>query len=119
MIIAVTILYFLFVLSCLCSAALSYLVWAMQKKIEAQALRIAAMDSEAKVLKEQLDTLAKKVSEGEEVIIKNFEELEVRYLKLQHDFKETKASNRLKAQEVAKAAARIQRARESEQTQSV
>lgn len=90
-----------FLIAFVAQGVMGYLLWAMQKKLESQALKLAA--------------LSEKVKDGEDIIIKNFEEVEKRFLKLQHDIKETKQSSRLKAQEVAKAAARIERSRESEQ----
>ena len=57
---------------------MGYLLWTMQQRLEAVAIKLAA--------------LQEKVKDGEHVIIENFEIVEKRFAKLEHEIKDSKHS---------------------------
>ena len=57
-------------------AVLGYLLWTMQQRLESVAVR--------------LTKLAEKVKEGEQVIIENFEIVEKKFTRLEHEIKNSK-----------------------------
>jgi len=71
-------------------AVLGFLLWMMQQKLESVAVRLAA--------------LVEKVKEGEHVIIENFEIVEKKFTKLEHEIKDSKRHETVQnRQEVLKA----------------
>ncbi len=75
---------------------LSYFIWTMQLRIES--------------VFSQLVKLEKKVREGEHAIVENFEIIEKRFTKVNHDIKEASRAFP-KAQEALQTAHRAERAR--------
>ncbi len=86
---------FTFILVFLWLGLNAYLVWAMQQKLE--------------TLANQLMDLISKVKAGEDVIAENFETVEKRFAKLDHEIKEVITRAEFKAKEVIKATRRIER----------
>lgn len=77
-------------------AVLGYLVWTMQQRLESVAVRLTA--------------LADKVKEGEHVIIENFEIVEKRFIKVEHEIKDShRNESRQRKQDILQAAKRVQR----------
>lgn len=89
-----------FILVFLWLALEAYLVWAMQQKLEKMA--------------NQLMDLTSKVKAMEEVVAENFETVEKRFAKIDHEIKEVTSRAEFKAKEAIKATRRFERVRADE-----
>ena len=96
----------------------SFLFWTMHKRIEALAAKVTEFGTELQTHVEKVDNLIKKVTEGENVIIENFTNLDKRVAKLEHEIKDAKYSE-VKAKEALKAVSRLQRATSIKQADAV
>lgn len=77
-------------------AVFGYLLWTMQQRLESVAVRLTA--------------LAEKVKEGEHVIVENFEIVEKRFTKLEHEIKDSRRSEvGLRRKEAVQAAKALHR----------